>query len=526
MLRSRWITVGFATLGLGALAAAQIEGPTPLAWRWSSSTSVAPSGTPTIVGDNVFVGVGGRMFCVDRITGNRKWQYPLIEPIDGVFNSSPVAVDNLVIGTATNKYVYAVDAATGELKWTYEAPANITGNPVLAGRYVVFGVEGNQLMAVNVDDGKAAWQNTERIFAGLMGSLAAYGTDVFFFNRDRELWVMKTTTKKAQRLAKFQSLSADAVPVISGDVLYVASGNYVVALTPTSGTPRWQTYVPQSTIFGPAVMSGSVAVGTQSGQLIILDSFGQIKSKTVREGTNVKREQMIVELNSRPIAPPSAVGKLFAIPTVNGALNLVDPEKGELVWSYLIKPLTAGMKASASNSNGVERGGEIVSIPAAGPAIVAGSSMYLLAMDGSLLMFDRSIGVDLTGPAVRMMWPLQGSQVGTAKGPLEIFIQITDDATGVDEKSIAITVNDAPATFTYGRDGFAILRYGQGTKNGTLRDGRTVIRVTASDWMGNTSEKSFVLTVDNTLAPLALPGGTRPDGGAGGRGRGGGAAGG
>ncbi len=521
MQRSRWIPLGMVTLGLTAIAGAQIDGPTPLAWRWSSPTSVAPSGTPVIDGDNVYVGVGGRVYCVDKLSGNRRWQYPLIEPIDGQFRSTPVVAEGIVIASATDKTVYGIDAAKGERVWSYTAPGALMGTPVVAGKFVIFNVDGNQLMALDAATGKPVWENTERIFDGLMGGLASYGTDVFFYTRTRELWVMKTTTKKAQKLQKFQALGTDAVPTVAGDLLYIASGNYVIALNPTSGSSRWQRYVPQALMFGPAVMAGSVAVATLTGQLIILDSDGQPKMRRLGEGAAAKREPMIVELNSRPIAQPSVVGKLFAVPTVNGALNLVNPETGELVWSYLIKPLTAGMKASTSTAtSGVERAGEIVSIPAAGAAVLSGQTMYLLALDGSMLAFDKTLGVDLTGPVVRMAWPMQGAQVGTQRGPLDIFLHISDDATGVNEKTIAITINDEAATFTYGRDGFASLRYGKDTKGGVLPDGRAVVKVVAMDWMGNKTESSFVINIDNALAPLALPGGTRPDTGAGGGGEG------
>lgn len=532
MQSTRWIALGLATLGIGSLAGAQIDGPTPLAWRWSASTAVAPSGTPTIDGDNVYVGVGGRVYCVDKATGNKKWQYPLIEPIDGYFKSSPVVAGGLVIAAGTNKTIYAIDPAKGEKVWTYEAPGGVLGNPVLAGRFIVFNIDGKELMAVDSTDGKPVWENPERIFDGMMGGLTSYGTDVFFFTRTRQLWVLKTTTKRADRLATFQNLSPDSVPLISGDMLYVASGNYVVAVNPASGAARWQSQVPESLIYGPAVMVDGVAVGTAEGNLIILDSTGQIKTKRTGEGATAKRERMIVALGSRPIASPAPVGRLFAVPTANGALNLVDPEKGELVWSFLIQPLTAGLKASTSATNpattgqSVERAGLIVSVPAAGPATLSGKTMFLLASDGSLLAFDKDQGVDLTGPAVQLVWPSQGAQVGTRKGPLDVFFRISDEATGVAEKSLKITVNDKPVDFTYGRDGFAMMRFGQGLKNGILQDGRATFIVTVSDWMGNETVSKFTLMVDNDLAPLVLPGGTRPDAGTTGGGRQGGGRGG
>lgn len=526
MQSMRSIAVGLAILGGLSLVNAQIDGPTPLAWRWSGSTPVAPSGTPTIDGDNVYIGVGGRVYCVDKATGNKRWQYPLIEPIDGFFKSTPIVAGGLVIAAATNKTIYAIDPAKGEKVWTYEASGGVFGTPVLAGKYLVFSIDGRELMAIDAQDGKPAWETSERIFDGQMGGLAGYGSDVIYFTRTRELWSMNTSTRRANRLARFQTLSVDAVPLIAGDMLYIASGDYVVSLNPRSGAARWQTPSPQSLIFGPAVSTEGVAAATADGMLVIMDSMGQVKTRFVGEGAGAKRERMIVDLGSRAIASPSAVGKLFAVPTANGALTLVDPAKGEVVWSFLIRPLTAGMKAQASNTQGVERSGEIVSVPAAGPAVLNGQTMFLLASDGSLLAFDKSVGVDLTGPDVRMVWPNQGAQVGSRKGPLDVFFHITDEATGINDKTLKVTVNDQPVDFTFGRDGFAVMRFGQGLKNGILQDGRAVFKVVVSDWMGNQTSSSFTVMIDNDLAPLALPGGTQPDagrgGGAGGRQGGGG----
>ncbi len=506
MLKSRLVALGLVTLGIASAAFAQIDGPTPLSWRWTGSTSVAPSGVPTVDGENIFVGVGGRIYCIDKASGNKKWQFPLIEPIDGYFQSTPILANGLVIASGTNKTIYAIDPVKGEKVWTYDAPGAIVGNPVLAGKYVIFSNDANSLMAIDADDGKPVWTNPERIFDGVMGGLASYNSDVFFFTRTRELWVMKTTTKKATKLARFQSLSPDAKPVISGDLLYVASGNYMIAMNPVTGVARWQTATPQSLIYGGAVSLDGIAVGTQDGKVIIMDSDGNIKT------SGPKRTPMILDLGSRPIASPASVGKLFAVPTANGSLSLIDPIKGEIVWSYVIRPVTAGLKVQSSASSTVERNGEIVSVPAAGSAVLAGQTMLVLAMDGSLLSFDKTTGVDLTGPLVRLMYPTQGAQVGTRKGPLDVYIQISDDATGVNDKALKITVNDNPVDFTYGRDGIAVLHFGTGLKNSALNDGRATFTVTAIDWMGNQTIQTFSLMIDNDLAPLAKPKGTQPDG--------------
>lgn len=144
-----------------------------------------------------------------------------------------------------------------------------------------------------------------------------------------------------------------------------------------------------------------------------------------------------------------------------------------------------------------------------------------------MLAFDPELGVDLTGPDVRMVWPTAGDQVGGTP-PLELIFRIDDLASGVNSATLKITVNDKEMEFDYGRDGFAIVRISRFTKNTPLQDGRKSIKVTVTDWLGNTTAAEYSLTIDNTLPVPVRPGtettttgGTRPGGGGGGPGGGG-----
>lgn len=77
-------------------------------------------------------------------------------------------------------------------------------------------------------------------------------------------------------------------------------------------------------------------------------------------------------------------------------------------------------------------------------------------------------------------------------------------------------------------DGYVIVEF-SGGKNQPLIDSKE-IKVSVSDWMGNTAKQSFFLTIDNALAPIKLPGtdaGSNPaQGGGKGGGKGGGGLGG
>jgi len=249
----------------------------------------------------------------------------------------------------------------------------------------------------------------------------------------------------------------------------------------------------------------------------------------------------------------------------------IDPATGReksIVWSYLIRPINANLKYSSGGSgsgglggrggglgggglgggtmgggggrsggglgggslggSGGGKGGgglggnrmggsgsegvKVIAVPASGKAVVSGTMLLVLAQDGSLLAFDKTLGVDLTGPEVSMVWPRQGEEV-CGRPPLEIIFKIVDDACGINESGIKIDVDGAPFNFNFGRDGFAICKistlsdagrqaFDKTKTNKPLRDGRKTITVTATDYLGNVTKKTFVLFIDNTLPPL------------------------
>ncbi|HZH98864.1 MAG TPA: PQQ-binding-like beta-propeller repeat protein, partial [Fimbriimonadaceae bacterium] len=478
MHTARWSTLVASSLMLAVTAFAQVDGPMPLAWRWYQPTSTAPSGSPMIEGDRVYVAVGSRMFALDRTTGNKLWQYPLIEPIDGHFRSSPIMIDGTLVASADNRTVYGVNATSGEGKWAYTAPSTIIGQPVLAGKYVIINLNAESVMAINSEDGQPVWENPQRIFDGIKGNLAGQGSGLYFFTQRNELYRMNVSTKKSDRLVRFSNVSSDVTPVFGGDGLYVNSGSFVAALNPSTGSSRWQQNVRQDLILGPAVSVDGVTVVTRDGDLLLLDATG--RQRTIKDGNKVI-PMPAVQLGSMPIAPPTAVGKFVVVPTMNGAIQMIDTSTGELVWSYTIKPVTAGLKGA--------NGQPIISIPAAGPVVVSGNALYVLSRDGSLLSFDKEMGADLTGPTVKMGWPPPSSIV-PGKG-LELAFLIADEASGINEKSLKITVNGEPVVHEFGRDGVAVVRYTTGSKNRELGDGRASIVVTVSDWLGNQTSQNF-----------------------------------
>jgi outer membrane protein assembly factor BamB len=519
MRNVRYLTVCASVLFVAASVHAQFEGPAPMAWRWTQPTSVAPSGSPVIVDEMAFVAVGNRIFGLDRTSGNQKWKYPNVDPIPGNFRYGIQHGEGSVVAAADNKVIYAVDSKTGLAKWQYLSAVPFQGSPVVVGKFLVVGLNDNSLIALNMDNGQQAWQNPYRISTGLVGALATNGNNVYYMTGANDLVALSVLNQRISWQKRFTSSSPDSTPVIYGDYLYMNAGQYVACFSATTGSSKWQQNVGEQLIFSPAVTANGAMVVTRDGRARTFDAMS---------GRPLNRAA--VELGSVPVTTPSGSGKMFLAPCTNGALNLIDSATGAVVWSYLVRPIGGTMTQTAAaggtGAGGANRDIKIVAIPASGPAVFVGATLYVLTSDGSLCAFDKQLGVDLTGPSVKMLWPSPGEQV-SGLPPLELIFKIDDEATGVDTKTLSISANGQELDFEFGRDGFAVISFSRVGKNQPMMDGRKSIKVTVSDWLGNKTVSEFGLMIDNTLRPLSRPNinTTGPGGGVGG-GRGGGGLGG
>lgn len=513
---TRYFALAAAAIAVSTSALAQFDGPAPLAWRWIQPTSVAPAGSPVVSGDMVYVAVGNRMYGLDRTTGNQRWKYPNVDPIPGAFRQGAVLVDNVLIASADNRLIYAVDAATGAHKWTYSSPIPFQGPPVVSGKMIVIALNDDSLMAINAFDGSAAWQNPYKVLSGIEGNIAANASNVYYMTGSSELVALSVANARQAWKARFTTVSGDATPVLFGDLLYVNSGQYVACLSAATGGMRWQQNVGEPLMYSPAVSADGVLVVSRDGNARIFDAMnGRAKVRNA------------IAIGSSPSTTPSSAGKTFVVPTANGAVNLINSSTGAILWSYLVRPIGGSATVKSTGANTTNKEIRITTVPASGPAVLAGETLFVLAGDGSLLAFDRNNGVDVTGPAVKMLWPSAGDDV-SGQPPLELIFKIEDEATGVNDKSVAIKIDGNDMDFEFGRDGFAIVKISSVGKNKPLFDGRRVITVTATDWMGNTTKSEFALRIDNTLKPLARPSitGTGVAGGGEGKGGGGGGVGG
>ncbi|HSI71864.1 MAG TPA: PQQ-binding-like beta-propeller repeat protein [Fimbriimonas sp.] len=551
---TRILTVGLLITTIAAATRAEFDGPAPLAWRFVQPTPVAGA-QPLVNGNTIYQALGGRVFCIDKETGNLLWRFPQVDPIEGAFRATPLLGADTLVVAGDNKLVYGVNPNNGQLKWSYPTSQPVYGQPAIVGQTVVFATSDNKIHSVNLADGTAFWATPYSVPDGINGTMIGVGNSVVLFNNRAQLFSIDLSTRKTNWTRNFTQLPPNPVPVAYGESIFAVSGPYVISVNPQNGVPRWQISTGGQLQLPPAVSDSGIYVVSQDGKLYAYD----------HNRTPINRTP--ISLGTLASQRPTAVGKLVVVTTTAGGVMLVDPTKmpaptartttasqpGQLtvdpsaqsiLWNYLIRPLNesaAKATTSANSGGGTGPGGSgpggagfggggggggqqqearILTIQANAPAVVAGDTLLIAAKDGSLLAFDKNLGVDLTPPSVKMVFPNPGDQV-SGQPPLLLAFRLQDDASGIDIKTIKVEIEGQAYDSTFNKDGLLIVRFSLSSNNRPLSDGRKSIIVTAVDWMGNTAKQSFALTIDNTLKPIVLPG-SENNNNQGGPGRGGG----
>ncbi|MCH7904642.1 MAG: PQQ-binding-like beta-propeller repeat protein [Armatimonadetes bacterium] len=534
-------------LTFAGTALADFDGPAPIAWRWAERINARPSGSPIVENGRVYAAVGSRMYCLDLETGNQIWRYPLGAPLETNFLTGAMLAGDVLIAADDDKTVYAVDKETGKRLWLYLADSSIISTPVFAADSVVFGMASGEIMAVNLTTGQPIWPNAINLGESLYSSMDTWQDNVIVFTSAAKIYSISIVTRRINWVKSFTRLSPTVGAKVYGDVIYLNSDNYVNALRANSGRPIWQRLIRGRLLYEPAVSTTGVAVVTESGILYSLN----IGNGRLMTGNGV-------DLESLPVSSPLYAGDHVIVPTANGSVNMVHPVTGDVVWNFTVPPMIKGLKytvsgggtgAGAGAGSGTGRAGdgglgggggsggqtagssddaeiEIKYVIAAAAPTIVDDTMLMLARDGSILSFDDKFGVDLTPPSVRMAWPNAGDQISGAPPTILVFIA-QDLGSGINFDTLQVAINGTIYNHEVDREGRIWIRIYSNTVNRPMAEGRAQINVSLSDWMGNRSATTFVLTVDNDIrtalgGPRRLDDNTGDAGNRGGLGGGGG----
>lgn len=278
--------------------------------KWKFATQGPVPSTPAVAGGLVyFASYDGRFYAVDALSGHLKWKFrtggerrfeakgihgfqpknqTIPDPFD-VYLSSPVVAEGKVFFGSGDTNVYALDAASGELRWKFATGDVVHASPAFDAGTLFFGSWDSYFYAVDAATGKEKWR-----FHG--------GEDSLIHNQ-----------------VGFQSS-----PAVAGGVVYTGCrDSNVYALDAATGKEKWRAYNEMSWVnSAPAVVKDKVIFATSDSSLFrVVDASS---------GKPLLKQQ----LKAYVFSSPSVVGNVAYVGILNGTLEARDLTTGALLWDF------------------------------------------------------------------------------------------------------------------------------------------------------------------------------------------------
>jgi outer membrane protein assembly factor BamB len=277
---------------------------------WKRATGGPVSSTPAVSNGIVYVGsYDGKFYALDAHTGALKWKFATdgerrfeakglhgmqpknqtIADAFDIFLSSPVIAQDTVYFGSGDGNLYALDAATGDLRWKFKTGDVVHASPAFANGVLFFGSWDSYFYAVDAKTGKEKWR-----FHG--------GEDPLIHNQ-----------------VGFQSSPA----VVDGVIYTGCRDAQLYALDAATGKEKWRFDNALSwVITSPAVVSGKVFFATSDSALYHVVDAATGKSVLKKEG------------KAYMFSSPAVVNDVVFIGVVNGTLEARDVNTGEVLWEF------------------------------------------------------------------------------------------------------------------------------------------------------------------------------------------------
>jgi outer membrane protein assembly factor BamB len=217
--------------------------------------------SPVVVDGTVFVGAGKEVYALDATTGAVRWTFAAQDYI-----SSSATVSNGRIYISDFQNLYAIDQHNGVLIWAFSTKRSIYFSPVVAAQTVLV-ANGDTLVALDTANGKQRWALSvpgEGLIPG------AVQESRVFVKSTSALYALDLASGK--QLWRAEDLNFISLPVVAGDQVYVVSGmgaaTALAALDVSTGRDTWKHQVASLAKTAPVIAGQSLYVRTTDGRVL------------------------------------------------------------------------------------------------------------------------------------------------------------------------------------------------------------------------------------------------------------------
>jgi len=319
--------------------------------RWQFHTNGQVLSSPAVADGTLYVGSSDHfLYALDAATGALRWKFETA----GRIASSPAASDGLVYFGSFDSNFYAVEAAAGKLKWKFKTagerrfavthlhgaePAAETmpdpfdfylSSPVVSGGAVYFGSGDTNIYALDAATGSLKWKfkTGDVVHASPAisdGTLFVGSWDSYFYALDaatgKEKWRFKTgEDANIHNQVGIQSSAA----VSDGVVYFGCRDSKFYAVDAATGKQRWALDNKGSWVIGsPALLDGKVYFATSDSGLL--------------HAADAKSGAPLFSLDNKHwpmFSSPAISGETLYIGSHEGKLLAIDLKTQKFAWSF------------------------------------------------------------------------------------------------------------------------------------------------------------------------------------------------
>ncbi len=244
----------------------------------------------------------GYISALDSATGEEAWRRELSGPL----HSPPTADGGRVFAVTIDNELFALDAATGAVLWTYQSlsePARVltTRAPAVQGDVVIAPFSSGEVVALRAENGRELW-NTGLARQGggntalsalndVAGSPVLAGDYVFAVSHSGSLSALNANT--GERIWS-QPAGGVNTPWLAGEYLFVVTNEAeVAAVSARDGRVAWirqlERYKNPKKRAGRVAWTGPVLAG---GRLVLTNSEGDMLLLSPEDGSTVGEQRI------------------------------------------------------------------------------------------------------------------------------------------------------------------------------------------------------------------------------------------
>lgn len=311
--------------------------------RWKFATAGPVNSSPAVLDGVVFAGsVDGNFYAVDAASGVQKWRFAtsgerrftapgihgaiprterMPDPFD-VFLSSPAIAGDVVYFGSGDHNVYALDVATGAVKWKFATGDVVHASPAVVDGVVYIGSWDRNMYALDAATGKERWRyqtgNDTTIYnqVGIASSAAVANGVVYFGCRDGHFYALDARSGALKWKHDNHMGWVIASPAVRGGRVYfpTSDGTRFKALDAATGEVRFNLENKAVSFSSPALVNDRLFYGSSDGWLHAIDTTGAVVAHFQSDGSK-QNGPRYTDANGR-----LETGKMYPDRTLDGLM--------------------------------------------------------------------------------------------------------------------------------------------------------------------------------------------------------------